>query len=320
MSLANHILGHDEAEKLLFSGNRNKSRSFLLEGQQGIGKSALAVKFAADILNCPLERITGRNHPDLYVLERRVDEKTGKQKKEISIEDARAMKDFLTRTPAEGTHRVVIVDSADELRMEAANCILKAVEEPPRHSVIILLSHGGFVLPTIRSRCTQIRLQPLPKTQMHKVIGNIMSNVHESDIEQLTMLAEGSPGTAKMIYENDGLWIIGELAEIFHNYPRSDYLQFSKFAERVAKNEKGWDVFCFILGWLLTSLAKASVRGEALEISGTQINMNIHVPLLLDAIDEWEEHQRNSDIYNLDHKQVIVNTLLKIAECWITQA
>lgn len=313
---AQHIIGHDEAEKILLTSDRNKSRSFLLEGQQGIGKAALAAKYAAQLLHSSLERITGRSHPDLYVLERKYDEKAGKHKKEISIDDAREMRNFLARTPSEGTHRVVIIDSADELRMEAANCILKVVEEPPKHSVIILLSHGGFVLPTIRSRCTQIRLQPLPEKQMHEVIGNIMANVTETDISQLTMIAEGSPGIAKMIYDNDGLWIAGELAEIFHNFPRTDYLQLTKFAERVAKPEKGWEVFGQIYTWYLTSIAKASVKGSGLEISGTTLNVNVILPALLDEISSWQQQQNETDVFNLDHKQVIVNNLLKVAGCW----
>jgi DNA polymerase-3 subunit delta' len=322
MFLTNHILGHGEAEKILFSGSPNKARSFLLEGQRGIGKAALAEKYAAELLACSLERITGRSHPDLFMLERQYDEKSEKFKKEIIIEDAREMRNFLSRTPSEGTHRVVIVDSADELRMEAANCILKVVEEPPKNSVMILLSHGGYVLPTIRSRCTFIRLRPLPQDEMCEVISRIMTNVTDSDVRQLCTVAEGSPGIAQMIYENDGLWMIGELAEIFHKFPRSDYLQFTKFAERVAKgggakNNKGWEVFCQIFNWYMANIAKAAAKGAEIEVSGTALNSNILLPALLDEITAWQEMQAGADTFNLDHKQVMVNTLLKIAGCWI---
>ena len=311
-----HILGHTEAETLLFANDRNKSRSFLLEGERGIGKAAMAQNYAAKVLGCDLERIVTKSHPDLFILERKFDEKKEQFKKEIAIDDARDMRAFLSRTPAEGNHRVVIVDSADELRMEAANCILKVVEEPPKNSVIILLSHGGFVLPTIRSRCTSIRLQPLPEKEMCEVISRIMSNVHDSDVKMLCLLSEGSPGVAKMIYENDGLWIAGELAEIFHRFPRVDYLQFTKFAERVAKSEKGWEVFCQIYEWFLTNSAKAAAKGENLEMSHVQLSTNIKIPALLDEIATWQEQQNSTDIFNLDHKQVTVNSLLKIAECW----
>ncbi len=313
---AHHILGHTEAENLLFANDRNKSRSFLLEGQRGIGKAALAQRYAAEVLGCDLERIVTKTHPDLFILERKFDEKKEQFKKEISIDDARDMRAFLSRTPAEGSHRVVIVDSADELRMEAANCILKVVEEPPKNSAMILLSHGGFVLPTIRSRCTAIRLQPLAEKEMCEVIGRIMSNVHASDIKMLCTLSEGSPGVAKMIYENDGLWIAGELAEIFHRFPRVDYLQLTKFAERMAKSEKGWEVFCEIYEWLLGASAKSAAKGEILQLSHVTLNPNIKIPALLDEISTWQEQQSSTNIFNLDHKQVTVNSLLKIAECW----
>ena len=311
-----NILGHSTAENLLFANDRNKSRSFLLEGQRGIGKAALAYRYAASVLNSDIERLASKSHPDLFVLERRFDEKKDAFKKEIAIDDARDMRSFLSRTPAEGSHRVVIVDSADELRMEAANCILKVVEEPPRNSVMLLLSHGGFVLPTIRSRCTAIRLQPLPEKEMCQVISRIMSNVHDSDVKMLCTLSEGSPGVAKMIYENDGLWIAGELAEIFQRYPRSDYLQMTKFAERVAKQENGWQVFGQVFSWYLAAIAKAAARGKGLEIGNIALSNNVKLAALLDEIAAWQESEDSATVFNLDHKQVIVNTLLKISDCW----
>ena len=320
-AIPNLILGHQEAEKLLFSVNPQKAQSFLLEGKRGIGKAALAEKYASQLLDCSLERITSRSHPDLFVLERQYDEKNERFKKEITIDDARAMRNFLSRTPSEGAHRVVIIDSADELRMEAANCILKVTEEPPKNSVMLLLSHGGHVLPTIRSRCTLIRLQPLPEKEMCEVIGKLMTNVSEGEVKRLCAVAEGSPGMAQMIYENEGLWMLDELVEIFRKFPRSDYLQFTKFAERIkrggAKNSRGWEVFCQIYNWHLATIAKCAAKGDLVEIAGVGLNPNLLLPALLDEIAAWQEIQANTDTFNLDHKQVIVNALVKLATCWV---
>ena len=115
---------------------------------------------AADNLDMPADhpvfrRIVAQSHPDIRVLQRRVNEKTGKLRSEILIEDVRDVLDFLHLKPAESHWRVVIIDAADDLNRNAANAILKMLEEPAARTVLILVSHApGSLLPTIRSRCS----------------------------------------------------------------------------------------------------------------------------------------------------------------------
>jgi DNA polymerase-3 subunit delta' len=247
------------------------------------------------------------------VIERKYDEKTEKYKKEIVVDDARQLGDFLRLTPAESTHRVAIVDSADELNTQAANALLKLVEEPPKRSVIILLSHGGHILPTIRSRCISIKLKSLSKDDMRRVMEQTIPGISDQDMDLLAIISEGSPGIAKEIYENDGLWILAELIEIIQGLPHYDYPKLTKFAERVAKSGKGWDIFCHAYELLLTNLAKAAAKGEVFAIGDTEIAASINLPLLLSGIDEWNQTRTNCEIYNLDNKQVIVNELMRIS-------
>ncbi len=98
-------------------------------------------------------RLVELAHSDFRLLRRSLNDK-GKLRSEIVIEDVRAAIDFLRLTPAEGAWRVLIVDAADDLNRNAANALLKILEEPRPRTVLILVSHApGRLLPTIRSRC-----------------------------------------------------------------------------------------------------------------------------------------------------------------------
>ena len=306
------LLGHSEAENLLAASDKNRSQSFLLEGQKGIGKYMLAMKHAANVLG-NMDKLVARSHPDFIVIERKYDEKADKRKKEIVVDDARELGGFLRLTPAESTHRVAIVDSADELNTGAANALLKLVEEPPKNSVIILLSHGGHVLPTIRSRCITVKLRSLADKEMRQILSQIIPNISDYDMSLLAQISEGSPGVAKEIYDNEGLWVIGELFEIFEMMPKTEYSKITKFAERINKSGSGWAIFCHIFEWLTANIAKSAAKGEALQLGSSRLMNNVNLPVLLDEISDWNQICTNTEIYNLDQKQVIVNKLLKIS-------
>ena len=107
-------------------------------------------------------RVASGGHPDLLTLERGFDEKRGKLREEIIVEDVRGVGNFLRLTPAEGGWRIVVVDAADDLNRNAANALLKILEEPPRQSLLLLICHApGRLLPTIRSRCQVLAVRKL---------------------------------------------------------------------------------------------------------------------------------------------------------------
>ena len=315
-NLAPDLTGHEQVTKTLFSLDPRQAKSIMLEGPRGIGKAELARVYAARVLGTTFERLESGGHPDYFLLQRKFDEKADKFKREIGIDEAREMHGFLTHTPAESKFRVVIIDAADELRHEAANSILKMVEEPPKNSVIILLSHGGYILPTIYSRCLRFKLNGLEPRAMEHTLRRLIPEISHEDLHQLSELTNGSVGSGKEVYENDGLWIIGELAEIMQNFPKTDYVQLMKFSERVAKNEKGWEVFSLIYSWLLARLARNAAVGHGLEINGINIGGHVNVALLLDVISEWERMHADTNTYNLDHKQVITSNLTSLANCF----
>ena len=170
------LMGQGEAVARLeaFYRSGRLPHAMILSGPRGVGKATLAFSFARWLLaqggagglfgaaepqpdlavdpsDAVFRRVASGGHPDLLTLERTVNEKTGKLRDEIIIEDTRAVGAFLRLTPAEGGWRIVVVDAADELNRNSANALLKVLEEPPRQALLLLVAHApGSLLPTIR--------------------------------------------------------------------------------------------------------------------------------------------------------------------------
>ncbi|HCK19633.1 MAG TPA: DNA polymerase III subunit delta', partial [Thalassospira sp.] len=192
------LLGHEEAEKTILDAWNSKRmhHAWLLCGPKGVGKATLAYRMARLILSGGGEngcaglfgdqndglyvdpedpvsrRIAGGGHGDLKVIERLYDDKKKRLQGEITVANVRTVGNFMSKTSAEGGWRIVIVDAADELNRNAANAILKVLEEPPSNAMMILVAHHpGRLLPTIRSRCRRLNLAPLDDHQVVDLLG-----------------------------------------------------------------------------------------------------------------------------------------------------
>lgn len=200
------FVGHDLEEAALaeaFAGGR-MHHAWLLAGPKGLGKATLAYRFAraalgakhagARPLDCDPDDVTARrvaalSHPDLFVLRRSLNDR-GKPRREITVDDARELGVFFSLAPSEGGMRVAIIDCVDDLNRNAANAILKTLEEPPARSVLLLVCHApGAALATIRSRCRRLALRPVADDRVRVAMGA------DAD-EALVVLAKGRPGRA----------------------------------------------------------------------------------------------------------------------------
>lgn len=199
-------VGHDESETALSDGLRSGKmhHAWLLAGPKGLGKATLAYRFARVALGAqrlkggrPFDvdpedqiarRIAARAHPDLFILRRELNDR-GRPRREIAVDDARELSNFFALSPSEGGMRVAIIDAVDDLNRNAANAILKTLEEPPARAVLMLVCHApGGALATIRSRCRRLPFRPMEDAAVHKALG-------EGD-EALIRLARGRPGRA----------------------------------------------------------------------------------------------------------------------------
>jgi DNA polymerase-3 subunit delta' len=198
------FVGHGPAEDAIADGLRGgrMHHAWLLAGAKGLGKATLAYRVARAALGAkrmgprPLDvdpedpiarRISALSHPDLFVLRRGLNER-GKPRREIAVDDARDLGHFFSLSPSEGGMRVAIVDAADDLNRNAANAILKTLEEPPARSILMLVCHApGAILPTIRSRCRRLALRSVSDDEVRRASG--------ADAGILA-LAKGRPGRA----------------------------------------------------------------------------------------------------------------------------
>lgn len=198
-------VGHDEQEQALLDALRGARmhHAWLITGAKGLGKATLAYRFARIALGAkriglrPLDvdpedqvarRVAALSHPDLFVLRRGLNDR-GKPRREIAVDDARDMGGFFALAPSEGGMRVAIIDAVDDLNRNAANAILKTLEEPPARSVLLLVCHApGAILPTIRSRCRRLALRALSDDQVERALG--------AKDDAVVALAKGRPGRA----------------------------------------------------------------------------------------------------------------------------
>jgi DNA polymerase-3 subunit delta' len=203
------ILGHQRPITLLQRAIRNEKvvNSYLFLGNEGIGKKAVALQFAK-ALNClegeaergdacdhcaSCKKIDSALHPDVSVIE--------PEGQYIKVDQVRQMQRQLAYKPYEGKRRVCILTAADRMAPHIPNTLLKTLEEPPLHTVIILLANNSkFILPTILSRCQSIRFNPLPINMVSKWLMEDKS-FNEAEAHLLASLSEGSPGKALEIQE-----------------------------------------------------------------------------------------------------------------------
>jgi DNA polymerase-3 subunit delta' len=189
--------------------------AWLLSGPKGVGKAtfarAAATRVLAEAAGRPVELpgletpadhriahlVAAGSHPDLRVLERLENPKTGAMSRNISVDQVRGLGDLLGSTPFLSPWRAVVIDSADDLEKSAANALLKMLEEPPANCVFLLVSHAaGRLLPTIRSRCRRLDFGPLDDDAMTSLLETQLPKLSAAERSAVVARAGGSVGRA----------------------------------------------------------------------------------------------------------------------------
>ncbi len=203
------ILGHQRPIALLQRAIKNGKvvNSYLFLGSEGIGKKFVGLQFAK-ALNClgeeaekgdacdhcsSCKKIDHGIHPDVLLIE--------PEGVNIKVDQVRQLQKDLAYRPYEGKRRVCILTAADRMAPNMSNILLKTLEEPPLHTVIVLLGNNSrLILPTILSRCQLIRFNPLPVPLVSQWLTE-NKGLDEAEAHRLASLSEGSPGKALEIQE-----------------------------------------------------------------------------------------------------------------------
>ncbi len=274
------LLGHDHAEATLSEALRSgrMHHAWLITGPEGVGKATLAYRFARRLLagvptdnSLALEpghpvfrRVAAGSHADLLTVELAYDERRKRMRTQIAVEDVRRIGNFMSLTPAEGGWRVVVVDGAEELNQASANALLKVLEEPPPRAVLLLVCAApGRLLPTIRSRCRRLRLDPLGAEPMDKLLATYLPDLSADERGRLATVAEGSPGRALMLAEEEGLAIAGLVDEVLAALPALKPARAYAVADTLGRNENAFTNFMDLLRAGIAAAIRDVVRGRA---------------------------------------------------------
>lgn len=214
------LSGHDEAWRewrTALAGPR-LHHAWLLVGPRGLGKAGFARQAARELVVEPGAPQGAGDHPDIVVLEplpataddekKREEGKPYQTKRNITVEQIRAMQQRLTTRPTLGARRAIVIDPADDLEKGAANALLKSLEEPPAGSFFLLVAHRpGRLLPTIRSRCRIVRFARLADAEIEAILRREAPQADDTVRQAAVAAAGGSPGAALDFVEFD----LGEL-------------------------------------------------------------------------------------------------------------
>ncbi len=307
--------------------------AWLLGGAKGVGKATLAYRFARFALAHPpgkapageglavppdapaFRKVAAGSHPNLLALERDWDDKNKRYKTEISVEQVRRTIGFFGSTPGEAGWRIAIVDAADDLSVSAANALLKMLEEPPPQALFLVLANvPGKLLPTIRSRCVKLDLDPIPEPDIVAALKGAGEEGSDEDIRLAAALSQGSLRRAIMLLRGGGAGLYGEMTAILSRLPGLDVERVHAFADLVGAPRRD-DAYTLFLDLLFAWLGRR-VRQEAELTRAAEPSETLAAVPLARWAEVWEKtHASTSDAeeYNLDRKQVVLSTFMTLA-------
>lgn len=322
------LYGHSEAERALLEAYQSTRmpHAWLIGGPPGIGKATLAYRLARFVLAHPdpkasevqaatslavdadhpvARRIAAQAQGDLLVLERVVNEQTGKLYTVIRVDDVRRSVSFFGSTAGEGGWRIAIVDAVDDLQREGANALLKVLEEPPARTLLLLISHApGRELPTIRSRCRRLLLRPLDDADVTRAIVTATGrDANEAEVLQAAAASDGSVGRALRFLDGPALALRQRVLDLFAQLPNPDPRALHALGDALSGSEpRTLSAFMDMVNAWLSGRLNADSIGAA---------------QMAKAAQTWEKVNRAArdvEAYNLERKPLVFSVFGLLAE------
>jgi DNA polymerase-3 subunit delta' len=310
------LVGHQDALATVARAIRSgrPPQAWIVSGPPGVGKATLAFRIARYLLrfgatadgpqdlslpaNDPVSlQVKAGAHPGLIVLKRRVNPDTGKQMTVLGVDEIRRLDSFFGLTSGAGGWRIAIVDTADDMNDNAANALLKTLEEPPARALLLVLAHSpARLLPTIRSRCRRLALRPLADADVDSELARRLPDVSSDERAALVKLACGSIGAALALASDDGIALAGEAERLIDRAGTPDFAATFSLAEKIARMDDGLDAFgAFLLQALSDRVRLRARRGEG------------GLRRWVDLSEKLSASFARSDGLNLDPRQTILS-------------
>ncbi|WP_135450733.1 DNA polymerase III subunit delta' [Tabrizicola caldifontis] len=344
------LFGHAvaEAEFLRAHGSGRLHHAWMLTGPRGVGKATLAWRMARFLLATPdddggmfaapraetldipdshpvARRLLQLAEPRHFLLRRGANDKETALSQVISIDEVRRMKSFFALSAADGGRRTAIIDAVDEMNTAAANALLKLLEEPPLNVTLFLIAHQpARLLPTIRSRCRELRLSPLGPQDLADALTQAGGEIAPEDRTALAELSGGSVGEAFRLTNLEGLKLYAALVRLFATLPRLDRPQALALADLAAARgaAETFELLVTLIDLFLARLARFGATGalppEAAPGEAQLLQRLAPHPLAArawaDLAQSLSARARRGKAVNLDPAALLMDMLLKVDE------
>jgi DNA polymerase-3 subunit delta' len=351
------LFGHEVAEQEFLNCYKSGKlhHGWLITGAKGIGKATFAWRMAKFLLSQPIDgnqvnglfenssenqtngvdknfdkaittRILAESEPRLVVIRKSFDEKRKTFRSSIRVDEVRKLKTFFSLSVSDGGGRVAIIDSADDLNINAANALLKTLEEPPKNTVFLLISHSPQnLLPTIKSRCRELRLNNLMESDLVSALGQINLSIPENDSAIYSLLGSGSVGNSIRLLEHDGANLYRTLLSFLNQLPNLNGLELEKFIGTLSgnKNRSRLELFIELLNMVIARISKAGIVGYNSSDNILNNEKEIFGKLCPNPIiaKKWaelaliqSENLKHGLAVNLDPGSLILDTFFRIEE------
>jgi DNA polymerase-3 subunit delta' len=295
------FFGHAEAEQACLAAYKSGRlpHAWLIGGPPGIGKATLVYRFARFVLANPdpavphvqmatslavdpehpvARRMAAQAQGDLLVLERVVNQQTGKLYTVIRVEDVRRTVSFFGSTAGEGGWRIAIIDSVDELQRDGANALLKVLEEPPQRALLLLLSHApGRELPTIRSRCRRLLLRPLADADTVRAAAAATGRgIEDAEVKEAARAAGGSVARAVALLDEDAGALRRRVLDLVAQLPNPDPRALHALGDALGGSDpKTLAAFTDLVnGWLTEQVDDSNNKARLAALAGAWEHIN----------------------------------------------
>ena len=352
------LFGHQFAEQEFISCFKSNKlhHGWLITGEKGIGKATFAWQMAKFLLTQPIHsikpnglfgnsdenhnsdldenlkkamiaRILAESEPRLVVVRKSFDEKRKTFRSSIRVDEVRQLKTFFSLSVSDGGGRVAIIDCAEDMNINAANALLKTLEEPPKDTIFLLVSHNPqSLLPTIKSRCRELRLNRLTESDLKSALKQINLTIPENDSKLYSLLGSGSVGNSIRLLEHDGAGLYRTLLSFLNQLPNINGFELEKLIGAFSgnKNRSRLELFIELLNMVIARLSKAGIMGysstdqileEEKEIFTRLCPNQISAKKWAELAQTQSENLKHGLAVNLDPSSLILDTFFRIEDC-----